>query len=221
MAPDFFKTDFAVHIYALIGAAFLLIASGWIGLRELSIVQTLSPSDFTKRFPGKQPWSREGLERRIKALEDYRKARLWTSSRHLSVLIIFGFIVPSALLFCAVLNIQWLFEQAGVFVRTDNEALLVQNPTMAEASQFVASQFMKSITDVMEIFQIKIAPITLAPDAYAAKFGLLGYHLFIGAFALAALYAVYVLTKVGFGTDSKIALLQERLVEMHRFRADE
>lgn len=206
-----------MRVYAIIGAIALLALSGWIAVRELRRVRILAPADFTHKFPGRQPWSKDGLDKRIAALESYKRSKMLHFLWHLGLLTGFGLIVPSLLLGAAVMHYSWLSGGDVAFVAIGQPASTVAHPTSAQTSLFVVSQFIRSPTDVLEIFNIDISPIQVGHGHTLMKLGLLAYHLFIGAFALVIFYTIYVLFRVSSGIDPKLQQLFEFRSKLYPF----
>jgi hypothetical protein len=206
-----------MRVYAIVGAVLLLILSGWIAVRELARVRILAPADYARRYPGRQPWSKEGLDKRIAALESYKQSKMLHYLWHFGLLTFFGLVVPSLLLGAAVTHYDWLSGGDVAFVTSGQPASTVAHPTAGQASMFVLSQFIRSPTDVLEIFNIEISPIQVAHGQTLVNLGILAYHLFIGAFALVIFYTAYVMFRVSSGIDPKLQQLFEFRKKLYPF----
>ena len=202
------NTEIAYHVYAIAGCLIILAVSAWLAWRELRIVRELSPNDFTRSFSGHEPWTCDGLTKRVNVLTAFKKAKLWNSVRHVGALVILGFIVPSLILGAAVMKSAWLFGGRSPIVMADG--VPVAHPTITDAAIFVLSQFLRGISDVLEIFHIDLGHLDVAHGEIIAQAGIFGYRLFVGAFALAILFAIFFLIRVGVGTDNKIHRLNKR-----------
>ena len=201
------KTDCAFHIYAVLGGLFILAISARLAWREMKIVRGLSPNDFAHSFPGKEPWTCPGLEKRVAALKTFKKAKLWFAARHVGALAILGFIVPSVMLGVAVVNCFWLFDGHSPL---ETASGTLDHPTTVEAAVFVLSQFGRAISDALEIFNVPVGQVIIAHNQYVALTGILLYRLFVGTFTLATLFAIFFLVRVSMGTNNKIERLEKR-----------
>jgi len=131
----------AQRIYVLAGAGAIVIAS-------VKFASKQSADFFPMPRPrGRKPIRRASIQKALDKASRFQSARTLTFLRRTAMVVVFGFVVPSALLLLGVRYYAWFRPGAAPLLATNGCYAAAAHPSIWETAQFVASQLTMGITD--------------------------------------------------------------------------
>lgn len=131
----------AQRIYVLAGAAAIVIASV-----RFAGKQSADYFPMPKRR-GRKPIRRASIQKALDKAHQFEDARTLTFLRRTAMVVVFGFVVPSALLLIGLRYYAWFRPGAAPLLATNGCYTAEAHPSIWQTARFVASQLTMGITD--------------------------------------------------------------------------
>jgi hypothetical protein len=184
-------SDQASRLYALATALTILGLSIWCArgmMRELKLVETKT---FGLRKKGRKPYRPEVVEEWREEIRTFRVKQWRTYFRIAALLVVFGFVIPSAALYLGSIFYGWIDPLGHAFVTTQNHEA-VMAPSRMELAIFIFNQMSHgALMDAFEVFQLDYGGITNDPSNYSFSAAVLLYRSLIGSYTLALLFFLW------------------------------
>lgn len=183
----------AWRVYAIVAMTIVLALSFRIASAQRNMILELRPQR------GPKPRVRKTIERKLRELDEFRNAKFSEAMKRAGLLILFGFVIPSAVLAVAIFYYRW-FEpgQDALSVAACPQSSALQ-PTLLSTGLFLFSQLSMGILNgAAEVFSGPVANYfpNYAPANGVVAAGLVGYRYFIAIFAGVLVHLLGVARKV-------------------------
>lgn len=183
-------SPFALWTYSWVGIGLVLLAAISISSLQLRIIQNFNEAQLIERIPGPIPEKASSIKKRIDRLERHARDRMSDLSRRLSLMLIFGVILPASTLTVIAWYQSWFIS--GV------PALLVSGvPTFAseiEPVQLVAFSLDQALrgglSDLFEVFGFSVTEVSNNPDNLIFSGLVLGFRFLCGLVAVGVAWLI-------------------------------
>jgi hypothetical protein len=174
-------------------------------------LRAFNEANVVKQFSGRSPIRRRSIQRRIRQLRDFAQRKWIDTGFRAVMMVIFGIVVPGALLATIVAYKGWLFAP-------ENQPILVGAEPAIEQLEprqlgiFLADQTLKgAANDIAEVFEIDVGDVANNPRNIVFSTLVVVYRLVSGGVAIAIIYLLYRLIGSARKVNDAIAELEQSL----------
>lgn len=194
-------SDTAISIYIWMGLLTLFLVSIWIAYRFTGIVREIDAAAIFSDQDIPEYKIRQPIKNRLIKLERQAKSGYVTVLTCSSAMMFFGIVVPGLLLGLIVHYQDRLLPGPAILIAA-GEAVPSSTVSYFQTIAFILDQALRGgLSDAMEVFDLKITPITNNPDQGIYTIMVFAYRFICGTVATAI---VYVAIRVRSGRRSLI-----------------
>jgi hypothetical protein len=186
---EFLSSDGAIKSY--IGFSILLILGFalWYAFQQLRFLREVALRDFEKKIPGPKPKKETSIKNQKQKIENFINDKWSFLTRKLCIILIFGFFVPSIILFFGATHYAY-FDPTGAPFSDTQTGQIVSDASYLDVFVFVLGQLTRgAVMDFIEVFNIQTGMLTNNSDNYIFSAIVLMFRSFFGIFA--AVVAVF------------------------------
>ncbi|MDE2112676.1 MAG: hypothetical protein KGJ79_16160 [Alphaproteobacteria bacterium] len=177
-------------VIALVLISLALSVSFWFAFQSKKALDGFTAKSFlAPKKMGPKPMKKESRKELYREHVRFKWTRLYAGFRHLGIIAICGFVVPSIATAEFVLEYPRYGLISAPLIRLDNGPSLIGTPNASDTSSFLLTEFVSGASlGISEVFDWHATPVTHNVRNILIDVIVLGYRTILDAFTLAILY---------------------------------